>query len=198
MTAPPCTPSPAGINDQLGPDLGGGTYETDWISFVWLPASQAYNAQAGTDPLVPGVGNWNYSTNAGTINIVGTAAPVTPDCSAYGLPESCFVIDLVIPPTGENRWNLVGHPLPYTVDWADVRVASDNGSAWTADSPSAAETKGFASKTYYSWNGSAYVPKDDSTPGMLGTFQPQEAIWVRSLGSYASAPNQLKLLIPAK
>ncbi len=198
MTAPPCTPTPTGINAQLGLDLGG-TYGTDWISFEWFPATQAYNQQASTDPLLPGVGNWNYSTNAGTMDIDGTATLVTADCSVYGSTGACFAIDLVIPPAGQNRWNLVGHPFPYTVDWADVRIATFNGSAWTADSPSDAETAGFASKTYQIYNGNTYDPYDDSTLGKLGTLQPQEAIWVRSLsGSSSLGAGNFKLLIPAR
>ncbi len=76
--------------------------------------------------------------------------------------------------------------------------ASPSALPWTVYSPSDAESAGYISKTYYSYNGSSYASYDDSTLGSLGTLQPQEAIWIRSLGSYASAPDQLKLLIPAK
>ncbi len=201
MTASPCMPAdPPGaeIVAQYGDDLSG-TYNTDWISFKWDAANQNYVQQAGNDSLEPGIGNWNYSLNAGILDLSGTATPVIADCSIYGLTGACFAIDLVIPPAGQNRWNMVGHPLPYTVDWADVRIATFDGLFWTANSPSAAETKGFASKTYYSWNGSSYDPYDDSTPGSLGTLQPQDAIWVRSLsGSSILDAGDLKLLIPAR
>ncbi|MCI5115477.1 MAG: hypothetical protein D3912_11780, partial [Candidatus Electrothrix sp. AX1] len=68
MTAPSCVPSPTGISDQYGTDLGG-TYGTNWISFAWLTGTQKYNQQAADDALTLGVGNWNYSFNAGTLSL---------------------------------------------------------------------------------------------------------------------------------
>jgi outer membrane protein assembly factor BamB len=203
MTAPPCTPDPAGITDQYGDDLSG-TYGIDWISFKWDAdsAPQQYIEQTGTDMLELGFGNWNYSLNAGTLDVSGTPTPTT-DCTLYGLAGQCFAVDLVIAPSGEHRWNMLGHPFPHAVDWADVKVlvsssAVSPGSPWTVYSPSEAETAGYISKTYHTWNGSSYDSYDDSTPGAVGILQPQEGFWVKSLGSYTAAPGKIQLLIPAQ
>ena len=198
MTAPSCTPSPTGINDQYGTDLGG-TYGTNWISFNWLTGTQAYNQQAGTDSLALGVGNWNYSYNAGPLILSGTVTH-TEDCSAYGWSgQTCHAIDLThAPDNSTDIWQLVGHPFPYTVDWADVRIAVDSGSGWTVYNPSEAETAGYISKTYYTWNGGSYDSYDDNTIGAEGTLQSQEAIWLRILsGSLGLGADNFKLLIPA-
>ncbi|MCI5135894.1 MAG: hypothetical protein D3920_12660 [Candidatus Electrothrix sp. AW2] len=199
MTAPSCTPSPTGINDQYGTDLGGTGYNNSWISFEWLTGTQKYNQQAGTDPLALGVGNWNYSFNAGTLTLSGTATP-TEDCSIYGpgLTGQCFAIDLV-PSAGAALWQIVGHPFPYTANWADVRVAAFDGTTWTQRTPSEAETADLMLKTFWRWTGSAYESHDDSTPGMLGILQPQESFWVRILpGSSDFNVEGIKLLIPAR
>lgn len=202
MTAPSCQPNPAGINDQYGDDLSvneiTATYGNQWISYKWNPTAQAYDGpQDENDPLELGIGNWNYSVNAGTLSLSGTATP-TEDCSAYGWSgQICHVIDLT-PSSGTDIWQLVGHPFPYAVNWADVRVAVDGGSGWTVYTPSAAQTAGYVNKAYHTWNGSSYQTYDDSTPGSLGVLQPQEAIWLRILsGSSGLGAGNFKLLIPA-
>ncbi len=199
MTAPSCQPAnPPGtsINAQYGNDISGGVYGTNWIAYNWT-AAQSYAQQTAADPLALGIGNWVYSTAAATLDLDGTAAP-TINCTAYGLPGQCVAVDLVIPPAGANRWNMVGHPFPYTVNWADVRVAVYNGSTWTARTPSEAETAGYVSKNMHRWTGSGYNSFDDSgTPGMSGILKPHEAVWVRSLPG-AAGLSGLKLLIPAQ
>ncbi len=203
MTAPSCQPAvPPGISidAQYGNDIPGGVYGTNWIAYSWNPGNQDYVQETAAAPLTLGAGNWVYSTAAATLALDGAATPTT-DCTAYGSSGQCFDIDLAIAPSGQNHWNMVGQPFPYTVNWADVKVAvsSDGGVTWTAYTPSAAETAGYASKTFHRWTGSAYEPKDDSTPGSIGILQPQEAVWLRSLGSYSGpAPQKLKLLIPAQ
>jgi hypothetical protein len=202
MTAPACTPGPDDIAIQYGDDIPGGVYGTNWTSYKWDAATQSYGSpQAGTDVLLQGTGNWLYSLNAATLALTGIATPFEP-CSNYGsgLSGNCFAISLTPSPTASRIWQMVGHPFPYAVNWADVKVAvSHNGGAtWEVYSPSQAESAGYVSKAYYCWNGNSYDPYDDVTLGG-GTLQPQEAIWVRSLGSYSGpAPSKLKLLIPAR
>ncbi|MGX9728938.1 MAG: kelch repeat-containing protein [Candidatus Electronema sp. VV] len=199
MTAPPCAPADppgTGINAQYGPSIPSGVYGVNWMGWKWNAGTQIYSAMASVDPLVPGVGNWLYSTAAGTLNVTGTATP-TADCGGYGLTGQCFAIDLALPSAGENRWNFIGHPFLYAVNWADVKVAAytDSGASWTAYSPAAAEAAGYISKTYYRWNGNTYEAKDESTLGMTGSLQPKEAVWIRSLQG-ANGLAGLKLLIP--
>lgn len=75
---------------------------------------------------------------------------------------------------------MAGHPFSYSVSWADVRVAAIYYR----------QSHGQEERQYHE-------ACDDSTPGMTGTLQPQEAFWVRikpgSLGL-----GGFKLLIPAK
>ncbi|MCI5192554.1 MAG: hypothetical protein D3915_05440, partial [Candidatus Electrothrix sp. AU1_5] len=203
MTAPSCQPANppgAGIAAQYGDDLSPA-YATNWIGWKWDATAQDYPpAMAAADPLVLGDGNWVYSKTAGRLNLEGTVTPTT-DCAAYGGSGQCFAIDLAIPLAGVNFWNMVGHPFPYAVNWADVQVAvsSDGGATWGTYSPSTAEIAGYVSKIYYRWNGNSYDSYDDSTPGSLGVLQPQESVWVRSLGSYSGpVPQKLKLLIPVR
>ena len=177
MTAPPCAPEPAGIVAQLGDDLPG-VYGTNWISFAWNPDIQDYgNPQAADDSLVPGEGNWHYSTSGGTMMLEGNYTAVTTCPTDLAPFLECFAIPLTVNGDGTTRWNLVGNPFPDSVNWADVRVAV----AGTFYTPSAAETAGFVSKSYYSWNGNAYETYDDITAGMTGTIPAQHSIWVRTL-----------------
>jgi hypothetical protein len=75
MTAPDCVPNPVGINDQYSAGISG-TYGTNWIGWKWNTVAQSYPASmAATDALMLGVGNWVYSTAAGST--AGTAVPMS-------------------------------------------------------------------------------------------------------------------------
>jgi predicted outer membrane repeat protein len=177
MTAPPCAPEPAGIVAQLGDDLPG-VYGTNWISFTWDPDVQDYgNPQAADDTLVPGKGNWHFSTSGGMMRLAGNYTSVT-TCPADMSPAlECFAIPLTVNGDGTSRWNLVGNPFPDSVAWAGVRVSVGS----TFYTPTAAETAGIMSKNYYSWNGNVYETFDDATSGMIGTIPAQNSVWVRTL-----------------
>ncbi len=205
MTAPSCDPSPTDLASQYGDDIPGGSYGTNWISFIWDsdPAAQSYSEQVGTASPTLGVGNWLYSTNAGTLFLDGTATATVP-CSTYNssdpaaapdLVGNCFAIDLT-PSSGSDIWQLIGNPFPYTVDWRNVRVASYDGSTWTQSTPSQAVTDNRMAKEYWFWNGS-YQTRDDVTPGLLGVLQPQESVWVQ-IKSGSSGLSGFKLLIPKR
>ncbi len=199
MTAPSCQPAnPPGISiaAQYGDDLSPA-YATDWIGWKWDASAQAYPPEmAAADPLVLGDGNWVYSYNAGNLTLSGTATPTEP-CSNYGtgLRGNCFAIDLT--PSGTDIWQIVGNPFPYPVTWADMRVASYNGSAWTQYTPLNAALASLTKKELWRYNGNAYATYDDSTWGMIGTLRSQESFWVRILSGSAGL-SQLKLLIPAR
>ena len=173
MTSPPCLPDPAGINAQLGSDLGG-VYGVNWITFGWDSVSQEYGAPLAADDLFqPGTGNWLYSTSGGLMVMTGGSASTEP-CPWSG-GGYCFAVPLTVPADGVAGWNLVGSPYPHPVSWAEVRIEA-GGIYYT---PSAAEAAGLVSKTYYSWNGNVYETFDDITGGMEGMLEPQGAIWVR-------------------
>lgn len=197
MTAPPCTADPNTVIDQLADDIGTeANYDVRWISFAFDPVVQDYDQQVEDDPFSLGAGNWNFSYDGGFITFEGTSTPVE-DCTApYGLTGNCFVIPLEIA-SGSDRWNMVGHPLPYAVAWDQVRIAvyDENGS-WALYTPTEANDADIVEKNLYRWTGSSYETWDDVEP-LLGTLQPQESIWVRSLPG-SGAYSELKLLIPAQ
>jgi subtilisin family serine protease len=210
MTAPSCIPNPVDISSQYS-ELG--TYNTNWRAWVWdaAPAAQNYVTNAAGDSLVPGVGNWLYSTNAATPLKLAAASgtfPATSSCSTYDatLLGECFVIDLTPAPDGSTDiWQIVGYPFTSPLAWADVRVAKsiDGGTNWTVYTPLEAEnaTPSLMWKTFWKYSGSAsaYESYDDSTPNMLGTLQPQESFWVRiKSGSSGLGAGNFKLLIPKK
>ncbi len=198
MTALSSSPFPAtvsGVYSELG------TYGTTWTAFRWNPVSQSYGTGAltGTTSLALGEGAWLYSVNRGVLTVGGTTTSVTSDCSTYGWPgQACRAINLT-PSSGTDLWQIVGHVFPYSVAWADVRVAAYNGTTWTTYTPSEAEAANLMLKTWWRYTGSAYESYDDSTPGMVGVLRPQESFWVRiKSGSSALTSGNFKLLIPAR
>jgi hypothetical protein len=112
-----------------------------------------------------------------------------------GLSGNCFAISLTSA-SGAALWQMIGHPFPYSVSWADVRVASSpDGLSWTQRTPSQAKAANIMEKEWW-WSGSAYEAKDDVTSGLIGTILPQEAVWVRML--LGSAGSTVTLLVPAR
>ena len=200
MTASPCVPTPADVDTQLSSDLHG-TYGVHWISYDWNTAVSPaeYHQMAGTDPFVQGDGYWDYSLYAGNMRITGTPTPVEDCATYYGFSGDCFVIDLIIPVADGAEWNMLGHPFPYPVLWPDVRIAAGNGTLgsanWTLYAPDDADE--YVASTYYRYTGSTYESFNDSTPGMIGTLQPQDGFWLQSVNpAPAHAHSHIRLLIP--
>lgn len=205
MTAPSCVPNPADMGSQYN---ALGTYNTNWRAWTWNadPGGQNYVTNAASDVLVPGVGNWIYSTNAASPLKLAAASgtfPATSSCSTYDatLLGDCFVINLN--PSSTDIWQIVGYPFASPLAWADVRVAksTDGGTSWTVYTPSQAETAtpSLMLKTFWRYSGSAYESYDDVTTGMIGTLQPQGSFWVRiKSGSSSLSSGNFKLLIPKK
>ena len=200
MTAPPCAPLPNTLAEQHDDELG--VYGTNWIAYTFDQANQNYSRQTKEDQLIQGEGNWFYTANAGTIDVIGSATPLVDCATVYGFTGDCFVVPLTIPASGDTGLNMVGHPFPYTVDWADVRIAtSPDGTTWNLYTPSNAETAYYVEKAYYLYNGNAYETRDDATGGMIGVLQPQESIWVRIMdpANYTDTnTTDIRLLIPAQ
>jgi hypothetical protein len=194
----PCDPGPSNsILEIFGDDLVPADYGTTWIMYDWEEAGERYLVLPNTAAaLHQGEGYFLLSLNQGLLDMTGTATPLTnsPDCPS---PDSnCFEIPVVKPAgPGTTMWNALGHPLPFPVNWADVRIvaAGDPDSPMT---PSEALAKDYLSKVTYKYTGSAYVPFDDVTPGYdEGALGVYDAFWVETLGG-SLGTGDLSLLIP--
>jgi hypothetical protein len=180
MFSLPCAPSAATVSGIFSGI--SGTYGTDWVVWEREEASNRYVKLDLNSPLTQGNGYWFRSLNAASFSVSGTSTPVS---------NGFFEIPLIKPADGNGLYNLAGHPFPYDVDWADVRVVVNNGSGVT---PSAAETATKLSKTFWVWNGSGYDSYDDVTPGLTGQLQATYGMWVKVLDKNVTS---IKLLIPA-
>jgi len=187
MIGLPCSPTGATMGDIFGDDLPPADYDSRWVMYEWDRAAEQYTKLGLGSALEQGRGYWIRTLDSGqSIGVDGR--PTATSCSAS--PSFSVVGCFSEPLNGSaaGRWNMIGHPMAYTVNWGDVRFVDDAGNERT---PSQAEAHGVASKNLYTWNGSAYQTWDDVTPGMLGTLGVFEGQWVKAF-STASA-----LRIPA-
>ncbi|MCC7278879.1 MAG: hypothetical protein IT487_11270, partial [Chromatiaceae bacterium] len=150
---------------------------------------------SGSDLMSVGAGYWLKSLDApvggGNLVVTGTATPTdVTQAEGCAVAAGCKAIDLVV---AANRYNMIGNPFPYNVDWAQVRIQVD-GSASTL-TPSAAETAGYLDKRIWIWNGTSYATYDDSTLGMIGNLKYFQSFWVKVLPG--AEGHTLRLLIPA-
>jgi hypothetical protein len=170
--------------------LSSGDYESRWVVYARDEANNVYTKLGLSSTLSQGEGYWFDSLDAARFEVTGTAtawATKTGCMSTAG----CYEITLTKPPTSSGLYNLAGHPFAYDVDWADVRVVPNGGTAVT---PSDAETAGAMSKTFHIWNGSSYDAYDDATPGMLGSLLADYGMWVKVKDPTLTS---ITLLIPA-
>ncbi len=176
MIGLPCSPTGATMGDIFGDDLAPTDYDSRWVMYEWDRASEQYTKLSLNSTLDQGTGYWIRTLDAGqTIDVDGRPTAMSCSGSRAFSVVGCFSESLTGSPAG--RWNMIGHPMAYTVNWADVRFVDDSGNEWT---PSQAEAHGVASKNLYTWNGSAYQTWDDVTPGMLGTLGVFEGQWVKA------------------
>jgi hypothetical protein len=122
-----------------------------------------------------------------------TATPVTTGNPRCVSPNGCYEMTLV---AGDGRYNNLGFPLPYAVDWADVRLQVENpAGVFTGLTPSGAQAANYMSAQFWVWTGGSYQTFDDAaTPGAL---RPMRSFFVRMLAGSTGVVS-LKLLIPAK
>jgi len=187
MIGLPCSPTGTTIGDIFGDDLAQADYDSRWVMYEWDRASEQYTKLGLSSALHQGPGYWIRTLDGGqTIDVNGSATATSCSESPAFSVIGCFSETLNGSSTG--RWNMIGHPLSYAVNWGDVRFVDDSGNEWT---PSEAEIQGVASKNMYTWNGSAYQTWDDATPGMLGTLGVFEGQWVKAF------PTATALRIPA-
>lgn len=216
MVALPCVPNPASVADVFGnsptANLDDALYDnssTGWAMYrrevTTNPSSYVKLATATT--LATGTGYWLKSLSApvdGKLVVDGTGTPPTTGITGCQSANGCAVIP-VQTVSGSNRYNLVGNPFPYAVDWSKVRVRV-GGSGGTIYTPSqaAGEATGadavgnadppVMSKSIWIWNGNNYDTWDDTAqPGNLKYFQ---SFWINVLPG--AAGQTVELLIPAE
>ncbi len=214
----PCVPATttvgttlgAGTTGQLNAAIYANAAQNGWLMYGNdLPNNK--NLLLGvTDPLTTGVGYWLKSFAApaggGNLTVTGTATPA-PVTTADGCASAngCKAI-AVTTVAGADRYNLVGNPFPYNVDWAQVRVRvkTSGGSLVGTYTPSQAAGIGTGaanpavmSNAIWIYNGTSYETSSDVSlpnPGNLKYFQ---SFWVKVYAAVATQSYTVELLIPA-
>lgn len=193
----PCAPDVATVSGQFSDDLGGDAkygYSNRWYMYDWNETTRKLAGLTVASSITQGGGYELKTLDGGRVDFTGATTPLVYQ-PQYCAVTGCFEISLTPPPSGvtASTDNLVGHPFPYPVDWADVRFVFDNGAPMT---PSAAHTANLANKSFRRYNGNANETYDDSTPGMNGNLFPNESVWVWVKSG--AIGKTVKLLIPAK
>ncbi|UZR30870.1 FG-GAP repeat protein [Methylococcus mesophilus] len=202
MVAAPCVPASATVAGTFGDsgnspysNLATTSYDNTWGLYTRDAATDAYVFAGTGDAVAPGTGYWlKSSANPanGSIVINGSATPVTASAHCASA-NGCYAITLTSTASASGLMNLVGNPLPYDIDWANVRLLVDDVAVYT---PVAAQIGNLMSKSFSIWNGTSYDTYDDVTPGLTGALKVFQSFWVKTLPG--SSGHTLKLLIPAK
>ena len=177
MISLPCDPGTNNSVIDLFGDDNLGTYGVDWTLLERDESTDSYRELLDTDTLEQGAGYW-IETLVGdrALDVAGSHTATSAD----------FDINLVsgsIP----GRWNLVGHPYPSSVNWADVKVKDGGDNVYTMSQTQAASL--INGRYMYKYNGSAFQTyhPDIGTPS-LDLF---DGIWVQVID------NATTLQIPA-
>ena len=207
MLALPCVPATGTIAGVFGTgtpsNLSTANYATAGIGWIienrTVGAVPAYQPLLSSNlPLTVGAGYWLKSYQAPTNGILtmnGAATP-TDTTQAQGCysANGCKAIT-VTTVTGNNRYNLVGNPFPYAIDWTKVRIRVDGSSSTLT--PSAANTAGYIDNTVNIWNGTGYDTFTDVAPyPSTPNLQYFKSFWINVLpGAFG---HTIELLIPAE
>ena len=177
----------------------GGSGGTGWAVYRHDAATNSYVMLGLTDTLQRGTGYWIKSFDAPASNrllIAGvnpTVTPITaPVTQAQGCASAngCFAIP-VTAAAGQSRYNLLGNPFPWAVDWSQARVRVD-GSASTY-TPSQAAAANVLAATFWTWNGTSYDVYSDVAPN-IGNLPYFGSFWVQALAG--GAGHTVELLVP--
>ena len=193
----PCDPGVSNtVSDLFGDDLDIASYGSRWVMYARDEASDQYVSLGTDDTLSQGEGLFMYSLDAGPLDTSGTATSLVNSADCTSADNNCFEIPLFKPADNLSQLsNMLGHPLPYPVNWRNFRLRV-NGDPDSPLTPSEAEARGFMKKVTYKYSGSAYVPFDDVTPGYdhgaLGAF---DGFWVRLMENSFGA-GDITLLVP--
>ena len=216
MLALPCVPTTSTIAGTFGTgtssNLNTATYASTTPTtspYGWIIEDRTVGAIPAYVPLLTsdislstGIGYWLKSYQAptnGTLTMEGTATPtdVTQAQGCYSA-NGCKAITVTAYTTvGSNRYNLVGNPFPYNVEWSKVRIRVD-GSASTL-TPTQANTANIVSNTVNIWNdtGTGYNSFTDVTPSpATPNLQYFKSFWVNVLPG--AVGHTVELLIPAE
>ena len=221
MLALPCVPtaSPASVVSVFGNSPTANLIATDYdvAGTGWVingrditSSPSRYFKLLSTDNLEVGAGYWIKSLSApvgGKLTVAGTATPTdVTDTQGCAVAAGCKAIT-VTTVNGDNRYNLVGNPFPYAIDWSKVRVRI-GGSPTTTYTPCQAAGLGAGdgcagsplatpviSNVVNIWNGTTYVAFSDVSPNQ-GNLQYFKSFWVNVLP--AAFGQTIELLIPAE
>ena len=207
MLALPCVPTTGTIAGVFGTgtssNLSTVNYATATPGIGWIIEDRTVGAVPAYRPFLTsdislnvGTGYWLKSYQAptnGLLTMDGTTTPtdVTP-AQGCASANGCKAIT-VTTIKGSNRYNLVGNPFAYPIDWSKVRVRVDN-SALTL-TPVAANSAGYISNNVNIWNGTTYDSFNDVSPTQ-GNLQYFKSFFVNVLpGAFG---HTIELLIPAE
>ena len=219
MLALPCVPTTSTIAGTFGTgtssNLNTDTYASNTPTidpYGWIIEKRTVGATPAyvpllnrTDVLSVGEGYWLKSYQAptnGTLTMEGTATPtdVTQAQGCYSA-NGCKAITVTtytsVAGVAGNRYNLVGNPFPYNVEWSKVRIRVD-GSASTL-TPTQANAANIVSNTVNIWNdtGTGYNSLKDVAPSpATPNLQYFKSFWVNVLPG--AAGHTVELLIPAE
>lgn len=149
------------VADILGDDMGG-TYNVDWAVFERDAVTDTYTQLSLASEMETGKGYWVQSLLAGQSFDVEGQYSSSPDIYLSG--------------AAGGRWNMIGHPLDYSVSWSDTQVLDGPDMLSISDVNTTTEM----SKYIHYWNGNTYDAYDDVTPGMEGTLEAGKAYWVEA------------------
>jgi len=186
MLALPCEPGarPASVAAVLGNDptanLKEGGYGVRWVLNQRDAANSVDIRMQKTAALAPGAGYWIRSVDVpvgGRLRVLdGTATPITDRSADCTTVDGC--VEVPVYASGRPLGNkLIGNPLPYDVDWSQVRVRVNGTLVYT---PSEAQAAGILSNQIWVWNGAAYETGSDLAPNQ-GSLRYFKSFWVKVL-----------------
>ena len=201
MLGLPCVPS---IGTHTVADTFGANFSKDygdlpngWILFQRDAGDNSNSILKSTAVVTTGTGYWIKTLTdpaSPEISVSGTATVVDTALAGCVSLNGCVAVTVTASTiSDQDRYNLVGNPFPFDVDWAKVRIAvtDDVNSPYT---PSGAEAKNILSKQIWIGNGRPYDTYDDVT--LIGNLLYFKSFWVKALPD--AAGKTVRLLIPSE
>ncbi len=181
ITLPCDTGQPNTVAEVFGDDLPIANYNTTWTVYERDEVNDQYIQMALGDILAPGNGYWIKTLDTGqSVTVEGSTNPV------LTMPLEAHATN--------GRFNMMGHPFTFDVDWADVQVIDGPSTLTLAQAdPLIGMVRAcdmvppdptcVMSRTAFKWTGSAYESFDGITMGAEGTLNPFDGIWVKAFKS---------------